>query len=694
MGVRRGMNPDLCGLRADGSVDCRRQYADDSPLSDDAERSALAKDLAKVHDAVEIAMNEEFACVRLRKGNVQCWSYADPLSAGTEDDHDDHEGTDDYKAPLFVHGLFVPGLRGAVQIVAGGGHACARLEDGSVHCWGRNDSGELGDGTTRSSMVPVVVSGLYGATDIAAGGSHSCARRTDGALVCWGSVEQLGDGQSSMRLQPLVVKGVEHAERIFLGGSRSCARERDGAVVCWGEGHSAPFALGADATGELAAGESHRCVRLTNGTARCWGKNDKGQLGGPAIIRGSEHALVVDVPGLVGIVAISGGQNHTCVLLADATVRCWGDNLVGQLGDGRPNPLAQPIERQGPLPTLTNGPVQVSGLRGVTSISARGDLTCALLANRTVACWGAGLRAPTPVEGLHDAIGIATGAEHACAWLKDGHVECWGRNSSNELGDGTTTSRPGPGPVPELTGVTQVVAGDHFSCALRVDKTVACWGSNSFGQIGSVGLMGVDRPLPVTGLDGVVELAAGSGHVCARRADATLRCWGDDRDGQVGDGVGAYRATPVAVASPVVVGAEMVAHGVYTESNPPGERKAPTVDPDLQRTTDEIPARLGTIFGAQFRLLGTPFGEPVTVSVRISHPHMVDPEHGPTGDQTTSNEVHELGVSSDIGLAAWTFEKPWELVPGQYTFQIFLKDRLLGEQRFHVVSDASRAAGK
>jgi alpha-tubulin suppressor-like RCC1 family protein len=132
----------------------------------------------------------------------------------------------------------VPGLGDAVQIVAGGNHACARRVSGAVVCWGSNESGETGDGTAGGSrVVPVmVVSGLSDAVEIAAGWQQTCARRTSGAVVCWGSNTngQLGDGTTSARSAPIPVGDLAASTLLAAGGSHTCARRDTGALACWG----------------------------------------------------------------------------------------------------------------------------------------------------------------------------------------------------------------------------------------------------------------------------------------------------------------------------------------------------------------------------------------------------------------------------------------------------------------------------
>jgi len=211
----------------------------------------------------------------------------------------------------------------------------------------------------------------------------------------------------------------------------------------------------------------------------------------------------VAVSGIAGAASITTGAYHTCVLLGDGTVRCWGRNGQGQLGDG----------------TLTNSatPVPVAGITGVAAVSGGGSHTCALLRDGTVHCWGenadgqlgtstAGEVSTTPVRvgGITGAIAVTAGWQHTCALLGDGTVQCWGRNLEGQLGNGTTTSSTTPVRVVDLTGAIAVTGGWwRHSCALLSDSSVKCWGAvgadNAFGQLGNGSTTGSATPVTMTG---------------------------------------------------------------------------------------------------------------------------------------------------------------------------------------------------
>ncbi|NDE17543.1 BspA family leucine-rich repeat surface protein, partial [bacterium] len=227
--------------------------------------------------------------------------------------------------------------------------------------------------------------------------------------------------------------------------------------------------------------------------------------------------------GLTGVTQIATGYQHTCALLTDQTVKCWGYNSSGQIGDG----------------TTTNRstPTTVTGLANVSSIAAGESHTCAVLTDQTVKCWGGNAygqlgdgtqtdrRTPTTVTGLTSVSSIATGYQHTCALLTDQTVKCWGYNSSGQIGDGTISNRSTPTTVTGLTSVSAIATEYYHTCAVLTDQTVKCWGDNSSGQLGD-GTTSNRPPTTVTGLTSVSSIATGGSHTCAVLTDQTVKCWG------------------------------------------------------------------------------------------------------------------------------------------------------------------------
>ncbi len=351
------------------------------------------------------------------------------------------------------------------------------------------------------------------ATSIAAGGSHSCARTSGGGAKCWGWNQkgELGNGTSGPNSWPPVdVVGLSRGVRA------------------------------------VAAGEGHSCALTSGGGVKCWGWNDSGQLGDGTT---SDRPAPVDVVGLSsGVTAITARDLQSCALTSGGGVMCWGDNRWGQLGDG--------------TTTRRLTPAAVSGLSGgVTAIATGGVQSCALTTGASVMCWGDNRNGavgdgtttrrltPVAVSGLSGGVtAIATGSLHSCALTTSGGVRCWGRNSSGQLGDGTTSDRLAPVDVLGLSsGVTAIAAGAIHSCALTTGGGVKCWGDNEGHELGDGTTSNRSTPVDVSGLsNGVTAISAGFVHSCALTRTGGVKCWGYNY-GLLGDGSSLERSRPVAV---------------------------------------------------------------------------------------------------------------------------------------------------
>jgi alpha-tubulin suppressor-like RCC1 family protein len=362
------------------------------------------------------------------------------------------------------------------SIVAGAFHTCALLDSGLVECWGNNQNGELGDGTTNDSSTPVLVKNLTNVFAIVAGAYHTCALR-GGSVYCWGHNQygQLGSVPSTTAPYAMPVP--------------------------------TPVANLAGVT-SLGAGAFHTCAVLINGNVVCWGFGGNGELGNGDTASSGTPVPVSGLTFVTGIVAggeaTSGG--HTCALLAGRTISCWGYNGFGELGDGsttnRSTP--RPVSNLSQLPAAT--------------IAAHSDITCATFYDGgSERCWGNGgfyalgngstVNSSVPVSPALPKGAIMTpGTLHGCARLLDGTVSCWGYNGQGELGNGSFDDAPVPVPVSDLVGsfVQKLTAGDNHTCALVQDDNnpIQCWGYNHSGELGD----GTTQTSPVP-----VMVVAGSG---------------------------------------------------------------------------------------------------------------------------------------------------------------------------------------
>jgi alpha-tubulin suppressor-like RCC1 family protein len=280
-------------------------------------------------------------CALLSAGSVQCWgnNYQGRIGDGT---------TTNRLTPTDVSGL----SSGVAAIAAGGDHTCVLLSGGrGVQCWGgTNLQGQMGDGTTTNRLTPTAVSGLwFGVLAIAAGGSKTCALLSSGGVQCWGSNDsgQIGDGTTTNRLTPTDVSGLSSGSlAITAGGSHACALLSTGDVQCWGRNmygqigdgttmnRLTPTAVSGLSSGVAAitAGAEHTCALLSTGGVQCWGMNDNCQIGDGTTMN---RLTPTDVSGLSsGVAAITAGAEHTCALLLTGGVQCWGMNEHGSIGDG------------------------------------------------------------------------------------------------------------------------------------------------------------------------------------------------------------------------------------------------------------------------------------------------------------------------------------------------------------------------
>jgi len=365
------------------------------------------------------------SCAVLVAGSVRCWGYgaSGQLGYGTKDTIGDDE------TPASVSPVSFGAGRTATAITAGDYHTCALLDDGSVRCWGYGGDGRLGYANTNDvlsprSAGPVDLGPGRTATAISAGGAHTCALLDDGSVRCWGyggdgrlgygNHESIGDNETPGSVGPVDLGAGRSAKAISAGGAHTCAVLDDGSVRCWGIGSSGrlgygnqtnigynetpgsvgPVSLGPGRTAKaISAGDSHTCSLLDDGSLRCWGEGGHGQLGyGSAANAGDTPATTPDKVGAVDLgpgrtaVAITAGGLHTCALLDDGTVRCWGFGGLGQLGYAN-------IENLGDTPATTPsklGPVDLGAGRTALAISAGARHTCARLDNGSVRCWGYG----------------------------------------------------------------------------------------------------------------------------------------------------------------------------------------------------------------------------------------------------------------------------------------------------------------
>ncbi len=320
----------------------------------------------------------------------------------------------------------------------------------------------------------------------------------------------------------------------------------------------------------------------------CWGDNQYGQSGGNAPTEGKNPTpmpvMMENEQPLTGAVSLAVGFAHSCAVLQNGQIACWGSNLCGQLGDqdalqagGTDSDGLKFFLNEKPI---SNKALLVDGITDAVQVSVGSPMgsekfgfTCALLKTGEVRCWGitefAGVGygtwqkiktnidgigcgsfatpTPTKVMGVEKALNLSSGSEHSCITDLQGlqkTIKCWGRNSAvhQNLGYGPDNKTSYEAKPVSLSGdIKQIAVGDRFTCALMSDKGVKCWGSNTHGQLG-IPKDTLSSMIPVTVKDsensqiqltGAKELAVasvtGNGTACVLTDDHQIKCWGDGK---------------------------------------------------------------------------------------------------------------------------------------------------------------------
>lgn len=377
------------------------------------------------------------------------------------------------------------------QIATGGHHTCALLESGDMKCWGYNLSGQLGIGNTNNQFNPSLLSSIdigEKVIQITAGSNTTCALLASKNVKCWGSNSAgalgIGNTNSVAHLTPRNIPNISlggNAVQISHSGGHGCALLENGTVRCWGSniigqlglGHTqnigdnelpssvTTIPIGQQVT-SIGAFGFHTCAILINNTVKCWGNNSKGQLGQGNLNTIGDNELPSTIPSInlpTSVTQIVGGHSFVCALMSSGNVKCWGDNMYATLGQGHL------VDSGSTLPS--NYP-NVSIGNTVSQISALGDLVCTL--------------------------------------MSDKNIKCWGRGTSGSTGRGTIDGTIGDNELPsDITAIDLgslnnlvVSSGSAHACALLPTKNMKCWGSNQFGQLGRVGPDIGDNETPAT----------------------------------------------------------------------------------------------------------------------------------------------------------------------------------------------------
>lgn len=505
-----------------------------------------------------VSAGQLHACALRTDGSIWCWGLNTSGQVGT--------GTAD---TFFVRPAAAGSAADYVGVTAGAAFSCGLNQAKKVLCWGSNGFGQIGDGTVTNKTSPTpVTGGIEDWASIDAGSSHVCGLREDGSLYCWGrnNAGQIGDGTTVDRSAPTLVSAGPW-ESVSAGVDFTCAiKAEDHTLWCWGLGSSRQLGTGTTASSSVpvqekllatswasvSAGNAYTCAVNEQNTRFCWGTNSVGQ-GGDGTVTAINDPKALD-DGTADWKRLDAGDFAACGLRGDGALWCWGDGGQGQ--------TAQP-GNEGPL----TKPAQVGADTDWLSVASGLRFACGIRAGDRLYCWGSASRGavgqgyvsdrtePAFVGDATTWARVAVQLDGGCAIREAGALWCWGRNAFEQLGDGTNVTRVEPVLIGMGKTWSRVSLGRTHTCGIAEEgglNGLFCWGRDANGELGNgAGVTNQTTPMPITAPAGAAspwaELDAGFNHTCAAREDGTLWCWGVNTRGQLGDGTKTARAAATQV---------------------------------------------------------------------------------------------------------------------------------------------------
>ena len=529
------------------------------------------------HAFIAVSAGTRHTCGITSDGEAYCWGEGEFGQLGTG-----REGADYIEdEPVPVSGNLV-----FESISAGDWTTCAVTTDRKAYCWGRNNSGQVGNGSeTGDQTTPNLVLGGHSFESVSTSGSHTCGVTIQGENYCWGFGQSGGLGRGSNtanQATPVQVLGGRTFEQLTAGGSHTCGITADGAAYCWGSGTSGQ--LGNDRIRDanlpvpvspsltftsVDAGARHTCAITTQGPAYCWGAGADGRLGNGSF--SGNQAKPVLVLGGHSFALVSSGSNHTCGVTVGDFFRvdyCWGLGDNGQLG------LNSKENQSIPAPVSGGGVTRLVSAGGSHTCAISLDITSGIFNLDAARCWGRGNlgqlgtgfqtspAAPTPVSGGHSFRSLSAGGSHTCGITIQGPTYCWGLDFDGQLGDGSTGFSLSPRRVLNYNFMS-VSAGGSTTCGIILPLNVLlpdlqfmggqafCWGDGSNGKLGDgIGFFSYQQttPVAVSGERTFVSLSVGDSHTCGITDNGDTYCWGLGTSGQLGNGTRDSQFEPVPVS--------------------------------------------------------------------------------------------------------------------------------------------------
>ena len=448
---------------------------------------------------------------------------------------------------------------------------CGITNTNAGYCWGSNPFGEIGDGTTTQRLVPTLIAGSHLWSSIAVGYQDVCGITTAGAAYCWGpnGQSEVGDGTNTERTSPALVSGSHTWLSISEGYDSTCGIDNTNTAYCWGANNdnqlgdgtttnrSTPTAL-SGTWSQINAGDGTTCGVKTSGSGYCWGLNSSGQVGDNTT---TQRTTPTAVSGGITWSSIATGFFNSCGLSTAGTAYCWGDNGAGDVGDG--------TTTQRNVPTAVSGSYTFSTLH-IGDDATSDDTNCGLTTGNVEYCWGynssdevgdrttTNRKIPTAVNwaDVNTDSTISAGGQTTCDVRAGGVAYCWGNNTYGQLGNGSTINSSEPTQV--LGGYTwQSISteDDTFTganvattCGITTSGTGYCWGANTYGDVGDGTTTERLVPTAISGGYTWATISVGFTDVCGVTTSGAGYCWGYNGAGEVGDGTTTQRTSPTAVS--------------------------------------------------------------------------------------------------------------------------------------------------
>lgn len=526
-------------------------------------------------------------CAIASDDNVYCWgwNYAGELGNGTSD-YNTHNEPIAVKTSGALSGLTVK------KLAMGSDHTCVVASDEKIYCWGRNYEGQLGTGTTYRKSTEPVATDMTGALSgktiklISSGDAETCVVTTDNGIYCWGSngSGQLGNGGTAESSVPVSVdmSGVlsgKSFNSIYVGVSgNACVLDTLGELYCWGTNYAGQFgngttsdsnipvraanvgALNGKTIKDFSIYYTHGCAVASDDKVYCWGENDNGQIGDNTNANKLSPVAVNDKLTYAGetikdfsVASNTIHEDAFCVLTNSQKMYCWGGNLIFPFGDDE---SAEDLTV--PRQLIMQGSLAGKTVKSIAS-KFENNLGCLIASDDNVYCWGDqqngklgnGLENSVvqynPVAVSRNTVlngksikKVTIGSEFACAMSTDGKAYCWGKNNYGQLGNGSSDATSSIPVEVDMAGVLSgktikdIESGKEHTCVLANDNRIYCWGRNESGQLGNGNTSNSNIPVLVNTSLRFGSISTGSSFSCAVSITNKTLCWGIGKYSRLG----------------------------------------------------------------------------------------------------------------------------------------------------------------